>query len=428
MLDVKLLRNTPEIVRENLKRRNADTGIVDEFLQLDEKKRALQSEAEQLRCTRNTVSAQLAQKKAQNQDISADSLAMREVGNKIKEIESELAQIEEQTQQIIETLPNIPHPDVPDGFDENSNLTLRSWGELRKFDFAPQAHWDLGEKLGILDIPRAVKIAKARFVVLKKQGALLERALINFMLNTHTLEHGYTEVCPPFLVNSASMYGTGQLPRFKEDSFKCEGWDLYLIATSEIPVTNLHREEILEEKDLPLYYTAYSSCFRSEAGAAGKDTRGMIRVHQFDKVELIKFSHPDTSFEELDKMTADAEVILQRLKLPYRVVAICIGDLGFTAAKKYDLEVFCPGQDRWLEVSSLSNCTDFQARRANIRFRDEKTGKPRYAHTLNGSGLAIGRILLSILENYQQEDGSVIIPEVLRPYMHGMEKISPLGK
>ncbi|NLY56840.1 MAG: serine--tRNA ligase, partial [Firmicutes bacterium] len=346
------------------------------------------------------------------------------IGQEIKALDEELAQIEARIQEILLAIPNIPHPSVPEGDSSDDNVEVSRWGEPRDFPFEPLAHWDLGVNLDILDFERAVKISGSRFVVNKGLGARLERALINLMLDLHTSKHGYREVFPPVLINSASMTGTGQLPKFAADMFKCENYDLYLAPTAEVPVTNLYRDEILDADQLPIYHCAYTPCFRAEAGAAGRDTRGLIRVHQFNKVELVKFVLPETSFDELEKLVADAEAVLQLLKLPYRKVLICTGDMGFSNAKQYDLEVWMPSYGRYVEISSCSNFTDYQARRANIRFRREAGAKPEYVHTLNGSGLAVGRTAAAIIENYQQADGSIEVPEALRPYM-GTDFIKP---
>jgi seryl-tRNA synthetase len=350
---------------------------------------------------------------------------MAALSDEIKADEERLALLEGEIREILIRLPNIPHPSVPVGPDETYNLEIRRWGTPREFDFPPLPHWELGEQLGILDFQRGVKIAESRFTLLREEGALLERALINFMLDLHTREHGYREVFPPILVNEESMFGTGQLPKLEKEMYRCRDDDLYLIPTAEVPVTNIHRDEVLDEEELPLYYCAYTPCFRREAGSYGRDIRGLIRQHQFNKVELVKFSHPDRSFEELESLTRDAEEVLRRLGLPYRVVALSTGDLSFAAAKCYDLEVWLPSYGEYKEISSCSNFTDFQARRANIRFRPRDGGKARFVHTLNGSGVAVGRTVAAILENYQQKDGSVVIPEALRPYMHGLEVIGP---
>jgi seryl-tRNA synthetase len=349
---------------------------------------------------------------------------MKKVSSEIKAQEILLTKIEDELNPLLMLIPNMPHGSVPIGKDEKDNPEIRKWGEIREMDFEPLAHWELGEKLGILDFARASKLAGARFSLYRGQGARLERALINFMLDIHTTQHGYLEVLPPFMVNSASMTGTGQLPKFKEDLFKIHGWDLWLIPTAEVPVTNIHREEILPEEALPVYYVAYTPCFRSEAGSYGKDTRGLIRQHQFNKVELVKFSSPGSSYEELEKLTSDAEEILKRLELPYRVISLCTGDLGFSAAKTYDIEVWLPGQKVYREISSCSNFEDFQARRAGIRYKKKGGSGTELLHTLNGSGLAVGRTFVAILENYQRKDGVVDIPEALKPYMGGMDSIT----
>jgi len=363
--------------------------------------------------------------KKRGEDASQIIAEMKKVSTEIKERETELSGIMDQLNSLIMIIPNMPHESVAIGEDEKDNPVIRKWGEIRKMDFEPLPHWEIGERLNILDFAVASKLAGSRFALYRGAGALLERALINFMLDIHTKEHGYTEILPPFMVNSACMIGTGNLPKFKEDLFKIEGWDFYLIPTAEVPVTNIHREEVLMEEELPIYYVSYTPCFRSEAGSYGKDTRGLIRQHQFNKVELVKFSKPEDSYIELEKLTENAEEILKRLELPYRVVSLCTGDLGFSAAKTYDLEVWLPGQNLYREISSCSNFCDFQARRAGIRFKKKGASGTELVHTLNGSGLAVGRTLLAILENYQQNDGRVVIPEVLRSYMGGMEAIFP---
>ena len=424
MLDIKLIRNEPDKVREAMRRRGEDAPI-DEVLELDERRRALVTEVEQLKARRNQVSEEVARAKRAGQDASELISSMRAVSDRIKELDDQIRDVEDRLQQLLLVIPNIPHESVPYGESEADNVEVRRWGEPRQFGFEPKAHWDIGTSLGILDFERAAKITGARFAVYRGAGARLERALINFMIDVHTQEHGYTEIWPPYLVNAASMAGTGQLPKFAEDMFRCEGTDLYMIPTAEVPVTNLHRDEILDGDQLPIYYVAYSACFRAEAGAHGRDTRGLIRQHQFDKVELVKFVRPEDSYEELEKLVADAEDILRRLGLPYRVTMMCTADVGFAAAKKYDPEVWMPSYGRYVEISSCSNFEDFQARRANIRFRRHPKAKPEFVHTLNGSGLAVGRTLAAILENYQNEDGSVTIPEALRPYMGGMTRIEP---
>ena len=423
MLDFKFIRANLKRVKEMLKNRGQDLDL-SLFDTIDKQRRELLGGLEGLRHQRNRVSEEIAAMKKRGDDASQIISEMKKVASEIKEREKELSEIEAQLDPVLMLIPNMPHESVMFGEDEGDNPLVRTWGEISEMFFEPLSHWDLGERLGIFDFARASKIAGARFALYRGAGALLERALINFMLDIHTKEHGYTEILPPFMVNSACLTGTGNLPKFREDLFKMEGWDYYLVPTAEVPLTNIHREEILEEEALPLYYTAYTPCFRSEAGSYGKDTRGLIRQHQFNKVELVKLSHPETSYDELEKMTRDAEEILKRLKLPYRVVSLCTADLGFAAAKTYDLEVWLPGQGLYREISSCSNCEDFQARRAEIRFKKKGSGGTQLVHTLNGSGLAVGRTLVAILENYQQEDGSVVIPEALRPYTGGMEIIS----
>jgi seryl-tRNA synthetase len=405
------------------KNRRYDLDI-SRFEALDQERRQKLAVLEELRHRRNRVSDEIAAMKQRGEDASSVIFEMKEVSSQIKEKEKELPQLSEELDQLSMIIPNMPHESVAVGKDEKDNPMVRTWGEIRETDFGPLPHWEIGEKLGILDFASAAKIAGARFALYRGLGAKLERALINFMLDIHTAEHGYTEVLPPFMVNSASMTGTGQLPKFEEDLFKIEGWDLYLIPTAEVPVTNIHREEILSDEQLPVYYVAYTPCFRSEAGSYGKDTRGLIRQHQFNKVELVKFTRPEDSYEELEKLTSDAEEILRRLELPYRVVSLCTGDLGFSAAKTYDLEVWLPGQGLYREISSCSNFTDFQARRAGIRFKRKGGKGTELVHTLNGSGLAVGRTVVAILENYQQADGSVAIPDALKPYLGGIDSIS----
>lgn len=423
MLDIKFVRANPELVIEGLKKRGADLSLAG-FLELDQKRREKLAEVEALKSQRNKVSEEIGKMKKAGQNADRQVEEMRLVGQKIKELDAELKEIEEKLTEIILAIPNIPHASVPEGTCDEDNKQVRTWGETPQFSFEPKPHWDIGEALDILDFERAGKVTGTRFTFLKGYGAKLERALVNFMLDLHTEKHGYQEVFPPFIVNGDSMLGTGQLPKFAEDMFKLENTGYYLIPTAEVPVTNIYRDEILDGEKLPLYYTAYSACFRAEAGAHGRDTRGLIRQHQFNKVELVKFVKPEDSYDELKKLVRDAEEVLQLLELPYRVVALCGGDLGFSAAKTYDLEVWFPSFNTYREISSCSNFEDFQARRANIRFRNEIKGKPQFVHTLNGSGLAVGRTVAAILENYQQEDGSVIVPKVLRPYMGGLERIS----
>ncbi|AEF92925.1 Seryl-tRNA synthetase [Desulfotomaculum nigrificans CO-1-SRB] len=423
MLDIKFVRSNPELVKEGLAKRGANISL-DEFLELDAKRREKLVVVEQLKNTRNVVSQEIGRLKKAGQDAEEKQLEMRQVSQQIKDIDDEIRTIEERLGEILLAIPNLPHESVPVGKDENDNLEVRRWGRPREFDFTPKPHWELGEALNILDFERAGKVTGARFTFYKGLGARLERALINFMLDLHTREHGYTEVFPPFIVNSDSMVGTGQLPKFADDMFKLEGLNYYLIPTAEVPVTNLYREEILSGEQLPIYHCAYSACFRAEAGAAGRDTRGLIRQHQFNKVELVKFCKPEDSFDELEKLTVNAEKVLQALGLPYRVVLLCSGDMGFASAKTYDLEVWLPSYNAYKEISSCSNFQDFQARRANIKFRREPKSKPEFVHTLNGSGVAIGRALSAILENYQEADGSITVPPVLVPYMGGIEKIT----
>ncbi|WP_374718948.1 serine--tRNA ligase [Parageobacillus toebii] len=423
MLDVKYLRNHFQEVKEKLLKRGEDLTNIDRFEELDKKRRELIAKAEELKNKRNEVSQQIAVLKREKKDADHLIAEMREVGERIKAMDDEIRQVEEELNALLLSIPNVPHESVPVGKSEEDNVEVRKWGEPRSFSFEPKPHWDIAEQLGILDFERAAKVTGSRFVFYKGLGARLERALINFMLDVHIEEFGYQEILPPYLVNRASMTGTGQLPKFEEDAFRIETDDYFLIPTAEVPVTNLHRDEILSAEDLPIYYVAYSACFRAEAGSAGRDTRGLIRQHQFNKVELVKFVKPEDSYDELEKLTNQAERILQLLGLPYRVVCLCTGDLGFSSAKTYDIEVWLPSYGTYREISSCSNFEAFQARRANIRFRREPKAKPEYVHTLNGSGLAIGRTVAAILENYQQEDGTVVIPEVLRPYMGNLEVI-----
>ncbi len=423
MLDLKFVRSNLGAIRKNIENRGYDLDI-SRFETLDSKRRERLAALEALRHQRNRVSEDIAAMKKRGEDASKIIAEMKDVSSEIKEKERELPQLVDELDRLLMVIPNIPHETVTVGKDENDNPVVRTWGEMREIDFPPRPHWEIGEDLGILDFERATKLAGSRFALYRGAGAKLERALISFMLDVHTQDHGYTEILPPFMVNTASMVGTGQLPKFKEDLFKVEGWDLYLIPTAEVPVTNIHRDEILREEDLPLYYVAYTPCFRSEAGSYGKDTRGLIRQHQFNKVELVKFARPEASYDELEDLTRNAEEILRRLELPYRVVSLCTGDLGFSAAKTYDIEVWLPGQGLYREISSCSNFTDFQARRAGIRFKRRGESRTELVHTLNGSGLAVGRTLVSILENYQQKDGSVWVPEALKSYMGGVKVIS----
>ncbi|EAW7302904.1 serine--tRNA ligase [Listeria monocytogenes] len=423
MLEVKLLRNNFDEVKQKLQNRGEDLGEFEKFGELDKRRRTLIVETEALKSQRNEVSQEIAKLKREKQDADAKIEEMRVVGDRIKTLDIELREIDEKLDMILMSIPNIPHESTPVGESEDDNVEIRKWGEVRAFDFEPKAHWDLGTDLDILDFENAAKVTGSRFVFYKKLGARLERALINFMMDLHSNEHGYEEMLPPYMVNRASMTGTGQLPKFEEDAFLIEAEDYFLIPTAEVPVTNYHREDILKAEDLPRKYTAFSACFRSEAGSAGRDTRGLIRQHQFNKVELVQFVKPEDSYVALEKLTGNAEEVLRRLELPYRVLSMCTADLGFTAAKKYDLEVWIPSYNSYREISSCSNFESFQARRANIRFRREPGSKPEYVHTLNGSGLALGRTVAAILENYQDADGSVRIPKVLQGYMGGIEKI-----
>ena len=422
MLDIKFIRQHTDLVRQKLTERGQALNL-DEFIHLEEERRNLLQEVETLRSERNNVSKQVGEKKKRKEDATELIEKMGNVSARIKELDETLAQTEENLHQIVMTIPNIPHESVVFGRSSEDNPVIRTWGEKKTYSFKPKPHWEIGEDLNILDFTRGAKITGARFTLYRGAGALLERAVLNFMLDLHPREHGYTEVLPPFLVNRDSMTGTGQLPKFEEDLFRIDKVDYFLIPTAEVPVTNIHRDEVLNEKDLPIYYVAYTPCFRAEAGSYGKDTRGLIRQHQFNKVELVKFSTPEGSYDELEKLTINAEEILKRLNIPFRTVSLCSADLGFSSAKTYDLEAWLPGQETYREISSCSNFEDFQARRASIRFRREESGKVEFVHTLNGSGLAVGRTVVAILENYQEEDGSVTVPEVLRPYMHGMDRI-----
>ncbi len=426
MLDIKVLRANFEDVKAKLQKRGEDLSALDQFEELDQRRRELIVETEKLKSRRNEVSQQVASLKREKQDADHLIKEMREVGDQIKTLDDELRGVEETLELLLLSIPNIPHESVPIGETEEDNIEIRQWGKVRDFEFEAKPHWDVADYLGILDFERAGKVTGSRFVFYKGLGARLERALMSFMLDLHVDEHGYTEILPPYLVNRTSMTGTGQLPKFEEDAFLIENEDYFLIPTAEVPVTNLHRDEILSGEELPIRFAAYSACFRSEAGSAGRDTRGLIRQHQFNKVELVKFVKPEDSYQELEKLTKDAERVLQLLELPYRVLSMCTGDLGFTAAKKYDIEVWIPSYGTYREISSCSNFEAFQARRANIRFRREPKAKPEHVHTLNGSGLAIGRTVAAILENYQQADGSVVIPAALRPYMGNREVIAPL--
>ncbi len=422
MLDLKRIRMDFEQVKAALAKRGEDYPL-EEILELDEGRRKILGEVEQLKNRQNTVSKEIPKLKKAGEDVSAIMEEMKELSQRIKELDGELKKVEEELQSKLLSIPNTPHPDVPVGDSDDDNVEVRSWGQPREFDFEFKAHWDVGTQLGILDFETAGKVTGTRFTFYKGLGARLERALINFMLDLHVEQHGYTEVLPPYMVNRGSMIGTGQLPKFEEDAFKVANNGYFLIPTAEVPVTNIYKDDILDGELLPIKYTAYSACFRAEAGSAGRDTRGLIRQHQFNKVELVKFAHPDHSYEELETLTQDAEEVLKLLGLPYRVVCLCSGDLGFSSAKTYDLEVWMPSYNRYVEISSCSNFEDFQARRANIRFRPGPKERAQFLHTLNGSGVAVGRTVAAILENYQEEDGSVVIPEKLRPYMGGLDRI-----
>jgi seryl-tRNA synthetase len=429
MLDPAFVRDNLDAVRQGLANRGLDAyKELEHLATLETRRRRAIPEVEALKRQQNTAGDEIARAKRQGKDATPIVAAGKLRAQQIKQLEIELDSIEHQRVVILIVLPNLPHPSVPVGKSAADNVVVRTWGEPKALDFEPKAHWDLGPQLGIIDFERATKISGSRFAILMGAGAQLERALINFMLTLHTTEHGYTEVLPPFLVSSSTLYGTGQLPKFEADLFKIAGeWDLYLIPTAEVPVTNLYRGEIIDGRLLPLKYTAYTPCFRSEAGSYGADVRGLIRQHQFDKVELVKFATPETSYDELESLTANAERVLQLLGLPYRTVALCTGDMGFSSSKTYDIEVWLPSQKTYREISSCSNCEAFQARRANIKFRAGGTGKAEHVHTLNGSGLAVGRTLIAILENYQQADGSVLVPDALKPFMGGRERIEAVG-
>ena len=426
MLDIKYLRQNVEFVRRKMLERGQEMDF-GPFIAMDAKRLDILHEVELLRNERNTASKEVGEKKKRKEDASALIARMGEVSTRIRELDEGLKKTEAELNEMGMIIPNIPHESVAYGTSSEDNPIVRTWGEKKLFDFQPRPHWEIGEKTNTLDFARGAKITGARFTLYRGLGAMLERAIINFMLDLHIAEHGYTEMLPPFLANRESMTGTGQLPKFAEDLFKVEKTDYYLIPTAEVPVTNIHRDEILSEKDLPIYYVAYSPCFRAEAGSYGKDTRGLIRQHQFNKVEMVKFTTPETSYDELEKLTLNAEEVLKRLNIPYRTVSLCTADLGFSSAKTYDVEVWLPGQDTYREISSCSNFDDFQARRASIRFRREGSGKVEFVHTLNGSGLAAGRTTVAVMENYQQTDGGVLIPEALRPYMRGIDRIPPAG-
>ncbi len=417
MIDIKLLRTDAENIKKIMENRGEAVGDIDKILELDKKRREFVYETEQLKAKQNEVSKQIPALKKEGKDVSGIFAEMKTISDKAKELDEEIRVVDENIGRLMMEIPNIPHPSVPMGDTDEDNVEIRKFGEPTKFDFEPKAHWDIGEGLDILDFERGAKISGSRFTVYKGAGARLERAIINFFLNTHTEKNGYKEILPPYMVLRECMEGTGQLPKFEEDAYKTTGDEYFLIPTAEVPVTNIYRNEILDGTKLPVKHVAYSACFRAEAGSAGRDTRGLIRQHQFNKVELVKFTRPEESYEELEKLTRDAETVLQLLGLPYRVVSICMGDLGFTAAKKYDIEVWMPSYNRYVEISSCSNFEDFQARRANIKFKDSAKDKARFVHTLNGSGVAVGRTVAAILENFQNADGSVTVPEVLRPFM-----------
>ncbi len=418
MLDIKIIREETERVKKALSRRKEVVDI-DAVIELDDKRRALLFEVESLKAKQNEVTKLIPKMKKEGQDTTEVFAEMKAISEKIKDLDVSVREVVEELNKMMLTIPNIPDESVPDGNTDEDNVEIRKFSEPTKFEFEPKPHWELGKNLGMLDADTAAKITGARFTVYKDAGARLERAVINYFLDTHTENHGYTEVFPPFMVHRNSMIGTGQLPKFEEDAFKVSGTDYFLVPTAEVPVTNMYREQILDGSALPIKHVAYTACFRAEAGSAGRDTRGLIRQHQFNKVELVKFTKPEQSYEELEKLTRDAEKVLQGLGLPYRVVQICIGDLGFTPTKKYDIEVWMPSYNRYVEISSCSNFEDFQARRANIKYKDGQGGKAQFVHTLNGSGVAVGRTVAAILENYQNEDGSITVPEALVPYMGG---------
>jgi len=425
MLDLRLIREQPDFVKERLKARGDNYDeLIERIVALDERRRQIIAEVEQLKHRRNVVSKEIGMMLKENKDVTALREEMRQVGDRINQLDAELREVESELEQALLFVPNLPHESVPVGGDETSNVVIRTWDEPKAFDFTPKPHWEIGEELGIIDFARGVKLSGSRFYGLIGLGAALERALINFMLDLHTREHGYTEVFLPFLVKPYCMEGTGQLPKFSEEMYHCERDNLWLIPTAEVSVTNWHREEILDADKLPLKYVSYSACFRREAGAAGKDVKGVVRVHQFNKVELVKITTAEQSYDELESMVLDACHVLELLGLPHRVVLLCTGEMGFSAAKTYDIEVWMPGMNRWLEISSCSNCEDFQARRMNLRYRPHRGAKPRFTHTLNGSGVAVGRTLAAVLENYQQRDGSLLVPEVLRPYLGGLDRIA----
>ena len=422
MLDIKRIRMDSEGVLKALAKRHGNFPI-EQLLKLDEERRTVLVEVEEMKAEQNRVSKEIPKLKKEGKDVAPIFEEMKELAEKVKVLDTRVKEVDDEIKTLLLQIPNTPHETVVEGESDADNVEMRRWGEPRQFDFEPKAHWDLGTELGVLDFDRAVKISGARFSVFKGAGARLERAIVNFMLDLHTENHGYMEMATPYMVNRDSMIGTGQLPKFEEDMFHVPAKDFFLVPTAEVPLTNLLRDEILKEEDLPVYFTAYTPCFRAEAGSAGRDTRGLIRNHQFDKVEMVKFAHPDKSYEELETLTANAEEVLKRLGIPYRVVMLSTGDLGFSSAKTYDVEVWMPSYGRYVEISSCSNFEDFQARRANLRFRSTETGKVEYLHTLNGSGLAVGRTFAAILENYQQADGTVLIPDALKKYMGGIEKL-----
>lgn len=423
MLDIKRIRKNPKEIQSLLQRRNPDLSL-DKVLELDKARREKLVESENMKAEQNRVSKQVPLMKKEGKDVTGVLQEMKDLAEKVKVLDTEIKKIDSEIEEELLKIPNTPNPDIAIGKSDADNREVRRWGEPRKFNFESKTHWDIGVDLGILDFERATKITGPRFSMFKGEGARLERAITAYMLDKHTLEHGFTEISPPYMVNMESMFGTGQLPKFEEDMFKLNRKDYYLIPTAEVPVTNIYRNEVLEEAELPMYMTAYTPCFRAEAGSAGRDTRGLIRNHQFDKVEMVMYSIPEDSYRQLETLTGFAEEILKGLGLPYRVVELCTGDIGFSSAKTYDLEVWMPSYNRYVEISSCSNFEDFQARRANIRYRTKARGKLEFIHTLNGSGLAVGRTFAAVLENYQNEDSSVTIPEVLRSYMRGMEKIS----
>lgn len=423
MLDAKFIRQNPDVVRQSMINRQYDPKPLDEFITLDETRRSLLTETEGLKAERNRESEEIAKMKKAGQDATAEITKMREVSDRIKELDAQVKEVEEKLDGVTLSIANVPHESTPIGKDASENITIKTVGELPKFDFEPAPHWELGTMHDMLDFERGSKITGSGFILYKGMGARLERALFSWMLDLHTQKHGYTEVFPPFVVNRASMIGTGQIPKMEEDMYHCNEDDLFLIPTAEVPVTNIHRDEIIDAENLPIYYTAYSACFRREAGSAGKDTRGLLRVHEFNKVEMVKFTTPETSYDEHEKLLKDAEEIFELLEIPYRVLLLCTGDISFAAAKCYDIEAWAPGVGQWLECSSCSNFEDFQARRANIRFRRERGAKPEFLHTLNASGVALPRTFIAVMENYQQADGTIVVPKVLRPYMGGVEVI-----